>query len=342
MKDNLLANIKAGERFGKALDLSLDVLRKTPHTKLSAFKLHYGRKPNTERTNLLSLDNLKNLTKNSISAKPDTLQVYSFSGVGRVSDQLTMKTKKNDKGVGNYPFLFLEKKHQKSKFESTYTDKPNIAISGTNHTVTTPNGRIIHKKNIVNVLLILTRTATTTGNRVERTRRPTYKITIKTEEVVYDRIRQRARDITTRDKQPNNSGPVRQRYGEKEYVRPSKPLKLIKDRQNLSPHQSSPGGTRNTGPLIITAANMTDTEIDRAIEYARQANDEVFIRDNNGEVFKNFTSFLKTGEENNFKSSELDLASNLSSSNDLEADIKHEEEKTVRRSKRLTKTKPNY
>ena len=57
-----MANIRAGKRFGKALDLSLDVMKKTPHTKLkkSAFELHYGRKPNTEVTNLLSLDNLKN------------------------------------------------------------------------------------------------------------------------------------------------------------------------------------------------------------------------------------------------------------------------------------------
>ena len=119
LKDNLLTNIKAGERFGKALDLSLDVMRKTPHTKLkkSAFELHYGRKPNTEISNLLNLDNLKNLTKNSISAKPDTLQVYSFSGVGGASDQLTMKTRKNDKGVSNQPFLFLEKntRNQNSK-----------------------------------------------------------------------------------------------------------------------------------------------------------------------------------------------------------------------------------
>ena len=31
LKENLLTNIKAGERFGKALDMSLDVMRKTPH-----------------------------------------------------------------------------------------------------------------------------------------------------------------------------------------------------------------------------------------------------------------------------------------------------------------------
>ena len=32
LKENLLTNLKAGERFGKALDMSLDVMRKTPHT----------------------------------------------------------------------------------------------------------------------------------------------------------------------------------------------------------------------------------------------------------------------------------------------------------------------
>ena len=59
-----------------------------------------------------------------------------------MSDQLPMKTRKNDKGVSNQPFLFLEKKHQKSKFESAYSNKPTVAISETNHTVTTPNGRV--------------------------------------------------------------------------------------------------------------------------------------------------------------------------------------------------------
>ena len=52
----------------------------------------------------------KKSNKKSISAKPDTLQEYSFSEVGAVSGQLPMKTRKNDKRVSNYPFLFLEKK----------------------------------------------------------------------------------------------------------------------------------------------------------------------------------------------------------------------------------------
>ena len=79
--ENLLTNIKAGESYGKALDISLDLMRKTPHTRLkkSAFELLYGRKPNTEISNLLNLDEIGKLSKHSVSAKPDTLQVYSFS-----------------------------------------------------------------------------------------------------------------------------------------------------------------------------------------------------------------------------------------------------------------------
>ena len=129
--------------------MSLEVMRKTPHTRLrkSAFELHYARKSNLEISNLLKLDTLEKLRKDSVSAKPDTLQVYSFNGAGDVSDHLPMKPKKSTKGVNNYPFLFLEKKHQRSIFESAYTDEPQLAKSGTVHTVTTPNGKILHRKN---------------------------------------------------------------------------------------------------------------------------------------------------------------------------------------------------
>ena len=50
LKKNLLTNIKAGEPFGKTLDLALNVMRNTPHTRLrkTAFELHFGREPNTE------------------------------------------------------------------------------------------------------------------------------------------------------------------------------------------------------------------------------------------------------------------------------------------------------
>ena len=97
LKEILLVNIKAGENLGETLDMALDVMRKTPHTRLnkSAFELHYGREPNTEMSNLLNIDALKKLTKTCISAKPDILQVYSFNGAGGVSDQLPMKKKES-------------------------------------------------------------------------------------------------------------------------------------------------------------------------------------------------------------------------------------------------------
>ena len=113
LKENLSTNIKAGERFSITLDSSLDLMmRQTPHkrSKKSAFELHYDRKPNTEIGRLLALDNLEKLTQHFVSAEPDTLQVFSFSGAGGVSDQLPMMPKKNTKEVSSYPFLFLEKK----------------------------------------------------------------------------------------------------------------------------------------------------------------------------------------------------------------------------------------
>ena len=54
LKENLLTNVKAGESFGKALNLALEVMLTTPHTKLkkSAFELHFGRESNTELSNM--------------------------------------------------------------------------------------------------------------------------------------------------------------------------------------------------------------------------------------------------------------------------------------------------
>ena len=101
-----------------------------------------------------------------------------------------------------------------------------------------------------------------------------------------------------------------------------------------SPH-STPGDTnKSTGPLTITT-NITDTEINRAINDAKQANEELFIRDENGKVFNNNKTFPNTGEENSF---DLDFANNLSSSTGLETDVKHEEEK---KSTQIEKTNKN-
>ena len=80
---------------------------------------------------------------------------------------------------------------------------------------------------------------------------------------------------------------------------------------------------------------MTDTEVDRAIEDAKNADQEVFIRDENGKVFTANKPNPSTFEDN-LENSELDIPSNLSSSTEIET----EEKEPIRKSKRLKKTNP--
>ena len=115
--------------------------------------------------------------------------------------------------------------------------------------------------------------------------------------------------------------------------------KLIRDRATPNSPQTSPDNNptpgNSTGPLTITTTNMTDTEVDRAIEDAKSADQEVFIRDEYGKVFTDKKPNPNTLEDN-LENSELDLASNLSSSTEIET----EEKEPIRRSKRLAETNP--
>ena len=54
--------------------------------------------------------------------------------------------RKSTKTVSEYPFKFFERKNQKTKFESPYSDQLQTAIEGTNHTITTADNKIIHRK----------------------------------------------------------------------------------------------------------------------------------------------------------------------------------------------------
>ena len=62
-------------------------------------------------------------------------------------------------------------------------------------------------------------------------------------------------------------------------------------------------------PLTITTTNMTDTEVNCAIEDAKCADQELLL---NGKVFSYNKTTLNALEEDNWENSELDLASNLS------------------------------
>ena len=75
------------------------------------------------------------------------------------------------------------------------------------------------------------------------------------------------------------------------------------------------------GPLTKLTTNTTDTEVDRAIEDAKSADKEVFIRDGNGKVFTDDKPHPSTFEDN-LENPELDLSSNLSSSTEIETEEK--------------------
>ena len=107
--------------------------------------------------------------------------------------------------------------------------------------------------------------------------------------------------------------------------------KLVRDR--TSPN--SPQATTAPGPLTIVTANMTDTEVDRSITDTKHADQELLLRDENGKAFTDNNTNQSTLEDN-FENSDLDLASNLSSSSEIDK----EEKEPIRRSKRLTKTNP--
>ena len=60
---------------------------------------------------MIKLDKTKSITNDFIAARPDTLEVNTFSGEGGSSDHLPMKQKrKGAKTVSKYPFQFFERK----------------------------------------------------------------------------------------------------------------------------------------------------------------------------------------------------------------------------------------
>ena len=122
-------------------------MRTTVHSKIkeSPFKRHYGRKPRTELTNYLNLPTDDN---DIISAQLETLQVYSFNNGRGGYDQLIMKTPRKLKSdvSNNFQYKFLEKRHNKNKFESEYQTKPKTAVAGTKHAITTNTNKKLHRK----------------------------------------------------------------------------------------------------------------------------------------------------------------------------------------------------
>ena len=56
------------------------------------------------------------------------------------------KSPKKKNSVSNYPFKFFEKNHNKKSLEGRFQKHLQTAVKGTEHTVTTDTGKIIHRK----------------------------------------------------------------------------------------------------------------------------------------------------------------------------------------------------
>ena len=149
LKEYLRTNLEEGYNINEALSRSLNVMRTTVHSSIkeTPFERHYGRKPRTEIHNYLNISPNKHY---NVSARPETLQVYTFTNGNEAYDQLVMKApRKLKEDVSNkFPYLLLEKKQNKEKFESAYKNKPQTAVAGTKHIITTDKNKIIHRKRI--------------------------------------------------------------------------------------------------------------------------------------------------------------------------------------------------
>ena len=140
-------------------------MRFTIHTglKKTPFELHHERKPRTEPTNIVKDGKsfLSNWSQLSISA-PNRPKRPIY--VGRVANgvitqhivmtrtkteerQLAAETKSPKKRNSiRCPFKFLEKRHNRKCLEGRFQSKIQTAISGTENTIKTDTGRIIHRK----------------------------------------------------------------------------------------------------------------------------------------------------------------------------------------------------
>ena len=162
MKNLIQVNLEDNLRLTECVNRALKVMRFTIHTglKLTPFELHHGRKPRTELTNLVNDGKsfLFDCTELSVSAeKKPKIPIYlSRNEEGDVTNYLVMaKTKTEEKAVdmpkkknsvSEYSFKFEKKNHKRKSIQGRFQKKIQTAVSGTDHTVTTESGKLLHRK----------------------------------------------------------------------------------------------------------------------------------------------------------------------------------------------------
>ena len=165
IKNLILANLEDNLCLTECVNRALKVMRFTIHTglKLTPFELHHGRKPQIELTNLAKDGKsvLSDWTELSVLAeKKQKISIYvSRNEEGDVTNYLVLvKTKaeeqavdkqpKKKNSVSEFPFKFEEKNYNRKSLEGKFQAKIQTAINGTEHTITTDCGKVIHRKQI--------------------------------------------------------------------------------------------------------------------------------------------------------------------------------------------------
>ena len=166
LKNLIIANLEDNICLTECVNRALNVMRFTIHTglKTTPFELHHGRKPRTELTNIIKdgrsfLSNWREIPV--LANNRSKIPIYvDRNGDGEVSNHIVMaRTKSEEKAqtentpkkknsVGKYPFQFFGKNHNKKSLEGRFQKNIQTAVNGTEHTVTTDTGKVIHRKYI--------------------------------------------------------------------------------------------------------------------------------------------------------------------------------------------------
>ena len=160
----MLANLEEGTGLTESVNRALRVMRFTIHTglKRTPFELHHGRKPRTELTNIIKDGKtyISDWSEISVSApnKPKIPIYVGSDADGEITNHMVMARTKTEERQANegpklpkkktsvsYPFTFVEKNHNKKSLERKFQNKIQTAIDGTENTVKTNTGKVIHR-----------------------------------------------------------------------------------------------------------------------------------------------------------------------------------------------------
>ena len=151
------ANMADGLTFEDSLQLAIRTIRQTLHSRLkkTPFQMHLGRRPRTALSNLIDkpeclLSNWKNTLTSYISPQPTELKVVTINDSdGEMADYLVLnETRKRGRSVSRdfKNYQFYEKENKPNSMKCGFkTNKILTAVAETDHTITTSEGRVIHK-----------------------------------------------------------------------------------------------------------------------------------------------------------------------------------------------------